>query len=522
MSITGQVEDDCAVADTGEPRERQAEASSGLKGPSWESSSFATWIGESPSWITSLIVHLVLLLVLACWILPQQSRDVFAQLQVTPNRSDVADFDPTAQDVPDLDIEMQSLNELTAIVSPMLVDELDVSTAADLVAAPQHVDLSEMGEQTAPKVDLLKNIGVVGGTGLWGRGEKQRRVLVKKRGGTPASEEAVSMALQWFARHQNPDGSWGFDHHRGRCQGRCRNPGSMNDAPIGATAMALLPFLGAGQTHKEGEYKKVVRAGIYFLVRSMRVSKLGGDLRDGGGRMYSHGLASIALCEAYAMTHDRGLIHPAQSTLNYISYAQDPIRGGWRYMPREGSDTSVVGWQLMALKSGHMAYLHVRAPTVRFVSKFLNSVQAKGGAAYGYASPEAARGATTAVGLLCRMYLGWKQDNRALIRGIQWMSDQGPSATDYYYNYYATQAIFQFTDGEGDLWEKWNSQMREQLVATQTKSGHAAGSWFMKDPHGSSPGGRLYCTSMATMILEIYYRHMPIYGRAATEEDFPE
>ena len=33
-------------------------------------------------------------------------------------------------------------------------------------------------------------------------------------------------------------------------------------------------------------------------------------------------------------------------------------------------------------------------------------------------------------------------------------------------------------------------------------------------------GGRLYCTSLATMILEVYYRHLPIYGKKAAEDEF--
>ena len=43
----------------------------------------------------------------------------------------------------------------------------------------------------------------------------------------------------------------------------------------------------------------------------------------------------------------------------------------------------------------------------------------------------------------------------------------------------------------------------------------------MKGDHGSDSGGRIYCTSMATMILEVYYRHMPLYGKQAAEDDFP-
>lgn len=278
--------------------------------------------------------------------------------------------------------------------------------------------------------------------------------------------------------------------------------------------MALLPFLGAGQTHKEGQYKKEVQAGLYFLTTQMEGN---GSLADGGGRMYSHGLASIALCEAYAMTHDKSLAIPAQASLNYIVYAQDPVGGGWRYQARQAGDTSVVGWQLMALKSGHMAYLQVPPLTVAKASKFLDSVQSDSGSKYGYTTPGAGQ-ATTAVGLLSRMYLGWKKDNGALQRGAEFLAAKGPSKGNMYYNYYATQVMRHM---EGDLWTNWNNEMRDFLVNSQSKEGHTKGSWHIGGDHGSERGGRLYCTSMATMILEVYYRHMPIYGKAAAEEDFP-
>jgi hypothetical protein len=232
--------------------------------------------------------------------------------------------------------------------------------------------------------------------------------------------------------------------------------------------------------------------------------------------MYSHGIAAITLCEAYAMTHDKALFEPAQMAVNFICYAQDPVGGGWRYEPRTPGDTSVVGWQIMALKSGHMAYLQVPPVVVKKAYTFLDSVQSNGGAAYGYTSPGAGK-ATTAVGLLCRMYLGWKKDEPALGRGVKLLGDQGP-ASDMYYNYYATQVMRHW---EGEAWNKWNASMRDQLVSSQSKAGHEAGSWFMAgDPH-SRHGGRLYCTSMATMILEVYYRHLPIYAKKSTEEDFP-
>jgi len=281
--------------------------------------------------------------------------------------------------------------------------------------------------------------------------------------------------------------------------------------------MALLPFLGAGQTHQKGKYKQNVRAGLYYLISNMKMSKQGGSLHEGGGTMYSHGLASIALCEAYGMTQDRALLQPAQAVVNYICYAQDPVGGGWRYQPRQAGDTSVVGWQLMALKSAHMSYLQVPPEVIKKAFLFLDSVQAESGATYGYTGPGAGQ-ATTCIGLLCRMYLGWNKENPALQRGVERVSNWKVSTNgNMYYNYYATQVARHW---EGDVWKKWNDQMHDWLVNSQVKQGHEAGSWYFRgDGHGDR-GGRHYITSMATMMLEVYYRHMPIYRKVATDDDF--
>ena len=188
--------------------------------------------------------------------------------------------------------------------------------------------------------------------------------------------------------------------------------------------------------------------------------------------MYAHGLASIVLCEAYGMTQDRKLKMPAQMSLNFIAQTQNPNSGGWRYTRNEAGDTSVVGGQLMALKSGHMANLKVNPDTIRKANLYLDSVQTNSGANYGYTGPGVGD-ATTAIGLLSRMYLGCKKDHAALQRGVEWLSNQGPSADNMYYNYYATQVIRHY---DVDSWKKWNGVMRDQLVNSQSKNGHMAGS----------------------------------------------
>jgi hypothetical protein len=380
------------------------------------------------------------------------------------------------------------------------------------------VDLSDFGLEKAPRNDLMATVGAYSGTGLSGRGAGNKAGAFGGAGASSGSERAVALALKWLAAHQLADGGWNFDLAAcPACRGQCRNSGRHEQARIGATALAVLPFLGAGQTHKTGKYSKTVQGGLYFLQNHMKAGPNGGSLHEAQGSMYSHGLASIALCEAFAMTHDKALQTPAQAALNFICYAQDPVGGGWRYQPRQPGDTSVVGWQIMALKSGHMAYLRVPPATVKKAFDYLDSVQAESGAGYGYTSPGKGP-ATTAIGLLCRMYLGWKKDNPALQRGVEWISAQGPSKDNFYYNYYATQVMRHM---EGDGWKKWNGVMRDQLVNSQATKGHEEGSWFEGGGHVNDAGGRLYCTAMAAMILEVYYRHMPIYRTQSVEENFP-
>ena len=104
-----------------------------------------------------------------------------------------------------------------------------------------------------------------------------------------------------------------------------------------------------------------------------------------------------------------------------------------------------------------MVGLEVPSSRIYLVRHFLDSVQYDDGAQYGYQDPQP-RQTTTAIGLLCRMYLGWKKDNPALERGVQWLVERGPAENDMYYNYYATQVMHQFG---GELWKKCERLGRE-------------------------------------------------------------
>ena len=365
----------------------------------------------------------------------------------------------------------------------------------------------QAGHDPASPTDRHQAADAVVGGGVEGRSPAARARLAGVRGGNRRSEEAVERGLNWLVAHQLQDGSWDFNHHKSFCKGLCDDPGT-ETSTTGATAIALLAFLGGGYTHLDGEHQQVVRRGLYYLGNRARLTPQGADLQE--GTMYAQGLATLALCEAYAMTDDPGLRSLAQRALDFIDYAQEKQGGGWRYSPGEPGDTTVTGWQFMALKSGQMAKLRVASPSLLLAGRFLDSVQCEGGARYGYMGTDP-RETTTAIGLLCRMYTGWRRSHPGLRRGVAYLSRWGPSEDDVYYNYYATQVMYHWG---GSDWVRWNTKLRDHLIATQATVGHEAGSWHFRDRRADR-GGRLYTTAMAVMTLEVYYRYMPLYGEEA-------
>ena len=175
----------------------------------------------------------------------------------------------------------------------------------------------------------------------------------------------------------------------------------------------------------------------------------------------------------------------------------------------------------MALKSAYMGHLSVPPSSIQGSMLFLDKVQSDYGSTYGYAAPSKTfRTGTSAVGLLCRMYTGWKKDHPGIQKGVEHLSSRGPSAngTNLYYDYYAAQVLRQYG---GPEWDKFNVKLRDFLVEKQAQDGGAKGSWHFTDKGHFNEAGRLCQTSFATMILEVYYRHTPLYAEAASEEDFP-
>ncbi len=345
------------------------------------------------------------------------------------------------------------------------------------------------------------------------RNPDTRRELAQVLGTFPVEEAAVKRGLVWLANHQNEDGSWSLHDFHQHCKkhgGKCSGAGSER-SNTAATGLALLPFLASGFVPGSKEYGQVVSKGLDWLIANQQPD---GKLQGPGDNqvMYSHGIAAIALCEAFAMTKDPHLGEAATKAVDFIVKAQHQGSGGWRYNPNEHGDTSVVGWQVMALKSAEMAGIAVPKATYDNVHRWLDSVEGDRprGGVFGYNNRHPSP-AMTAEGLLCLQFLEESRTSPRLQHGAEYLLKHLPEKnqrdTSYYW-YYATQVLYHL---QGEPWELWNKPLQQLLVDTQDKDGPTSGSWAPKD-NWEHRGGRIYATSMKLLILEIEYRHLPLYG----------
>ena len=173
------------------------------------------------------------------------------------------------------------------------------------------------------------------GWGFGGRGTGHRKAMLGSGGGTRQSERAVAAALNWFARHQSPDGSWSLTAYKARCKDpSCAEQGrSRRTFRRGHGLRAAAVPGGRTDARVEGALQEDHLRGHRLPRQEPEERRRPADWCRAA--MYDHGLASIALCECYGMTGDKLVGRAAQAALNFIMEAQDPAGGGWRYEPRQ-------------------------------------------------------------------------------------------------------------------------------------------------------------------------------------------
>jgi len=445
---------------------------------------------EAPPWLLSAALHMVAVIILGLLLIAPNYKDEML-LEFDYHDDLGEDFSGNELDLP-LDMDQLDIDSAMASQEIPLLEEAIVPTPL----------VSESPLEKKPIVEPTASIQQA----LSGRTKGMQQALLSAYGGTGATQQAVMEALKWLMRNQERSGLWSL---RGKY-----SDGAQRENREAATAMALLAFQGAGYTPKgdaKEPFTKVVRRGWKSLLEKLDDD---GSFFHGGkshDRLYTQAMCTIALCELYGMTKDSKYREPAQRAIDYCVKIQTP-EGGWRYFPGQGNDLSVTGWFVMAIQSARMAGLEVPSETLARASGYIDSVERDDGRQYAYQESSPARLSMTAEGLLCRQYLGWLRADMRLMQGAEILISNPPSWDEgdrnVYYWYYATQVCHHM---EGSYWRSWNRVMKDVIPKHQVRDGKERGSWDPRGDEWGGEGGRLFVTCLSTYMLEVYYRHLPIY-----------
>jgi len=304
-------------------------------------------------------------------------------------------------------------------------------------------------------------------------------------------KQAINRGLKFFASSQNPDGSWGVSNRSG------------------GTALGLMSFMLQGHVPGEGKYGEAMNKAIDFLIS---VEKNGYFHDDTDRGMYEHGLALLALSEAWGQSKDPrirpALIRAVNTTLN----AQNS-EGGWRYSPRPSTaDSSCSAMQVVALASARESGIAVPAKTIQRAVDYLLAceVRSTGGFTYQLLAGAPLGGANlarTSCSSLALMLSG-QHKHPATRGGVAYISNSPDSVFEntghyHYAHYYAVQVMYQAGD---EHFNKWYPKIAKALLAKQKDHG----GWVS---HGDIDKIHAVDTGFAILTLGVPYRFLPIYQK---------
>lgn len=325
------------------------------------------------------------------------------------------------------------------------------------------------------------------------------RARLHREHGVPGDEEAVRSALRWLSEVQNGDGSWPTPILE------------KEDHGVGVTGLALLAFLGEGETHRKGSYVSTVSRGVQYLLSQQKETGLLG--RADSNCLYDHAIAATALLEAQLLESDEALRSPVISAVRFTIAAQNPV-GGWGYAPGSPeSDTSVGAWQIVLLRLSHSLQPDLPLEALYRAREALSAATDSSTGRVGYRVrgqyPHREFG-MTAAGMTAHLMSRPVVEEELLSRQAALLLSEGQprveraparfDSNDLYFWFFGSIAMFQRGDGD---WDRWRTRLLPELIAAQEKDG----GWPAAFDKWALYGGRVYTTAMATLILESVTRY---------------
>ncbi|MBY0229187.1 MAG: terpene cyclase/mutase family protein, partial [Gemmataceae bacterium] len=292
--------------------------------------------------------------------------------------------------------------------------------------------------------------------------------------------------------------------------------GGRSGKNVAVTSLAVMAFLSAGHVPGEGKHGKAVEKGIRWVLGKQRANGLLAN--EGGHEMYHHGIATLMLAEACGMVDKelgkdcRRAVEKAVALILRAQRTRGDAAGGWRYRIEhsDGSDMSVTGWQVMALRAARNLGCDVPSEAIDNAVKYIKSCQDGRTGAFRYMPYSFATVACTGTAVLALELCGKKEHRsdavlkgaEALIRRDNLPSWNGPYF--FYTIYYGSQATFQVG---GNYWKTYRAALHKVMLRYQVRNGswHGEGSDSYYGPN--------YCTAMSVLALTVEHRFLPIYQR---------
>ncbi len=467
----------------------------------------------------SVLVHVLLVIFLFHFLVVSIQEQV-ADIELELVELEIVELEEFQEEVEELTEEEDMFEELEA-PEPVMDEAPPDPKSVDAPLADLDFDaLTIDADFSSPLV--LKGLYA-------GRTSNGRHAMLGKYGGGYGSqtETAVKKALRWLADHQNDDGSWGA--------GGAKHV-------VGITGLSLLTYLAHGETPVSEQYGATVEKAIKHLVARQQP--------DGsfGSKGYAHGIATYALCEAYALTKIPALRQAMDKAVVCMIHGQGE-QGGWNYGYKndERIDFSVSGWHMQALKAAKLAGFTPEDPEISLTRSMALAIENArafqlDSGLFGYSktrkdekwpeNPDQGRESMTGVGVLCLQLLGLGRDSCAK-QGLAALANaectwekgwgQGLHSCRTYTWYYITQAKFH---AGKKIWKKWNNLFAPEFVKNQHNSGYWDAPDHFNIPDKSLEGeklnGRVYNTTLAALTLMVYYRHLPSYQRIEDAEMLEE
>ena len=336
--------------------------------------------------------------------------------------------------------------------------------------------------------------------------------------------------LDWLARHQDEDGKWDCDRFMKHDVAPDVCDGAGKAAyDVGVTGLALLAFLGDGNTVRSGEHRDVVKKAVVWL-RKQQAQDGRFGAQDAPDWIYGHAIATYAMVEARDVSSYKLLTNSAESALRCL-LAHRGERAVWRYAAGDArGDLSVTGWAVLALQAANEAGLETDSEWRAVCAAWLDTVSDATGL-HGYTKrgelssrlpgdhvrrfPVTSCEPLTAIGVMCRAMLGQAPmpgsvmdaaADRLSSKPPVWSVEDGRA--DPYYWFWGSDAMRQVG---GDRWRAWRKALESEVVSHQRRpeqGAAASGSWDPVGPWGEV-GGRVYSTALTTLALQSSYRLAP-------------